>query len=157
MAECFSLCMPRIMPSNYLCCKIVFLQRLSRLLSHCLDAQERGPCPNISAWQIESVFNVLCKENLRRLYKQNGSNFLISSFLILIHPSVSADVSEVKSEAWENLKGKNIDFYHSIRHVIQYIKYIWPKYMFFPPPPKKRGFKECYFLCYQKELNWTRC
>ena len=55
----------------------------------------------------------------------------------IIPPSASADVSEVKSEAWENLKAKNIEFYHAIRHVIQYIKYIWPKYMFCTPPPKK--------------------
>ena len=73
--------------------------------------------------------------------------FFLSAFLILIHPSASADVSAVKSEAWENLKAKNNDFYHSIRHLNQYIKYIWPKYMFCTPPPqKKEDFKQCYLL-----------
>ena len=68
------------------------------------------------------------------------SIFFFYSFLISIPPSASADVSAVKSEAWENLKAKNIDFYHSIRLVNEYGKYIWPKYIFWrPPPPQKKG------------------
>ena len=46
----------------------------------------------------------------------------VQKLLLLIPPSASADASAVKSEAWENLKAKNIDFYHSIRHVNVYIK-----------------------------------
>ena len=67
--------------------------------------------------------------------------------LIFNPPSASADVSAVKSEAWENLKAKNFAFDHSTRHVNQHEKYIWPKYRFLSPPPqKKEGFNECYCL-----------
>ena len=46
----------------------------------------------------------------------------VNFYYVLIPPSASADASAVKSEVWENLKAKNIDFYHSIRHVNVYIK-----------------------------------
>ena len=47
-------------------------------------------------------------------------------------------MSAVKSEAWENLKAKIIDFSNSIRQVNEYEKYIWTKYLIFSRPPLKK-------------------